>query len=93
MTSRTPIRFIGSDSDSLQFETQSWTRKDVIHEVHVCKRTGLVTCSCEDAGYRHKAGNIMRVGYGHVCKHASKLLHDIGGVLAPTREETNGTEN
>mgnify|MGYP001576969689 CR=1 FL=1 len=95
MTTLTPILFIGADSDEMRFETKSWTRTnlDVVHEIAVCKRTGLITCSCENAVYRRKHGHVIDRSEGCSCKHIARLMHTIGGVLRPTEETKNGTEN
>ena len=93
MSGLTPIVFIANDNDELRFQTDSWTkRKGVIHEIAVCKRTGLITCSCENAVYRRKHGHVLDRSEGCSCKHIARLMHMIGGVLQPS-EETNGTDN
>ena len=68
--------------------------EDTIKEYNISlsKRDGIMTCSCPDAEYRCKTGDVMRLEKNNVCKHARRLLHTIGGVLRPS-EETNGTEN
>lgn len=66
----------GSDSDFLYFLTPSWSRPNtkVEHDLAICKRTGHVSCTCEDALYRRKSGNLMPTGKENPCKHATKLL-------------------
>lgn len=57
--------------------------KVVEYDVSLSKRDGIITCSCPDAQYRGKTGNVMRLDKPHRCKHVSKLCHTLGAVLAP----------
>ena len=92
MNGLTPIVFIGADSDSMTFQTKSWSGTGETYEIDVSKRDGWIHCSCMDATCRHKSGHVLKTEDRTPCKHVRRLLHMIGGVLRPS-EETNGTEN
>lgn len=82
----TPIRFVGADSDFMYWVTHSWsrTRKDgkvIEYDISLDKRDGLITCTCPDAQYRGKTGDVLDLEKPHKCKHVSKLCHTLGGVL------------
>ena len=70
------IRQTGADSDFLYFATPSWTRPrtKIEHDLAICKRTGRASCTCEDAMYRRKSGNLLPTGKENPCKHVAKLL-------------------
>lgn len=70
------IRLVGSDSDFLHFATPSWTRPKatIEHNLAICKRTGHASCTCEDALYRRKSGNLIPTDKEQPCKHVVKLL-------------------
>lgn len=87
---RTPIRFVGADSDFIYWVTESWSRtmengKIKKYDVSLSKRDGFITCTCPDAQYRGKTGDVMNLAKAHKCKHVSKLCHTLGAVLAPSR--------
>lgn len=69
------IRLAGSDNDYIYFETPSWTRRDLVHEIRVSKRDGIIECSCEGCTYskgRAKNGDIMDPKKD-ACKHIKGL--------------------
>ena len=85
---RTPIQFVGADSDFIYWITKSWSRtmengRLKEYDISVSKRDGFITCTCPDAQMRGKVGDVMDLTKPHVCKHVSKLCHTLGGVLAP----------
>jgi len=72
-----PIRFDGSDSDFFHFSTPSWTNKGVRYDLHVCKRTGIITCDCKDSKCRHKSPSLVEFlqpeHQERACKHQRLL--------------------
>ena len=77
------IRFVGADSDFIYFVAASASRKGLEHSVSVSKRDGIITCTCEDAMYRTKFGDVMDLNHPWKCRHVSRLCHTLGAVLAP----------
>ena len=45
--------FDGADGDFMYFRVMSRTR-DEMHDVVLCRRTGVLSCTCEDCTYRKK---------------------------------------
>jgi len=84
MTNTRRIRFDGADSDFMYFSTPSWSRFDVRirHELHVDKRDGRIGCSCEDAAYRKRFGNLVPTGNENPCKHATKLAQTCQRIIS-----------
>lgn len=78
----TPVRCDGIDSDWFHFSIQSRTRKGLRHEMHVDRRTGVVSCSCEDARYRKKRGDVMDLDGPNLCWHLRRLMHEFKAVLS-----------
>lgn len=72
-----PIRFDGSDPDFLHFSTPSWSTRGVRYDLHVCKRTGFITCDCMDSSCRHKNPSLIPFIEGQpserACKHQMLL--------------------
>lgn len=84
------VRFVGSDGDFLYFVAGSSSRKGLEHDVSVSKRDGIITCSCEDATYRQKFGDVMDLNKPWKCRHVSRLCHTLGAVLEPTKAVAYG---
>lgn len=76
------VRFVGSDGDFIYFVAESSSRKGLEHDVSISKRDGIITCSCEDAQYRQKFGDLMDMKNKWKCKHVSRLCHTLGGILS-----------
>lgn len=58
--------------DCWGWETESWTRPGIYHEVRIWKHTGEMTCTCEDAVCRKKTSHILDAE-SHGCKHLRAL--------------------
>lgn len=67
------IRYDGNDGDFMYFSCPSWSREDIRHDITVCKRTGIVTCTCEDAVCRRKSWDILGQDGQDICKHVRNL--------------------
>ena len=65
-------RMVGSDLDFIQFVTPSTSRPGVEHNVAICKRSGEIVCTCEDAACRKKVGSILDATVPG-CKHIDGL--------------------
>lgn len=80
-----PIRFDGSDPDFLHFSTPSHSQRGVRHDQHICKRTGVLVCSCMDAMCRHKSANLVPFLEGdeaeRTCKHMRLLRESYFALL------------
>lgn len=85
------IRFDGADSDWIYFSTPSWSRpkSDTVHTIVVCKRTGEIRCTCEDAEYRRKVGDILEPTGTNCCKHGRSLLDNYRRILENETERTS----
>jgi hypothetical protein len=72
------IRMTGSDPDYYHFSTPSWSRpkSEVEHDLSICKRTGRITCSCEDASFRRERryADLLDPEAETGCKHIRKLV-------------------
>ena len=69
------IRMTGSCPDFFMFATPSWTRRGgPEHDLAICRRTGWISCTCEDAMYRRKQGHIVETEKTTPCKHVAKLM-------------------
>jgi hypothetical protein len=64
---------VGADNDEWQFTTPSWSGTGEEYTVIVCKRTGLVSCTCKDAVCRRKQ-DLITNNPKRLCKHAEGLL-------------------
>lgn len=80
----TPVRCDGMDADFFWFSTPSWTRKGIEHTITVCRRTGVVACTCEDATYRAKRGFVLDTKAPGVCKHVKRLMHSFAALFTET---------
>lgn len=78
----TTFHIVNNCNDLLLFETPSRSRKDVTHTVAVCKRTGRVSCSCEDSVYRGKGGDLLDPLCPQACWHVRRFAAAVGKVLA-----------
>lgn len=82
------LRMDGADADFIWFSTDSWTRPGVglEHTIAICKRTGVISCTCEDAVCRKKRGDLLDPTLPR-CKHAvavvrwckQTILKELGG--------------
>lgn len=91
-------RFVGADNDVMQFATPSTSREGVEHEQTLYKRgpfIGELSCSCEDAVYRCKVGevSVARTDAARACKHVREILHRIGSVLRNRSFKQPGDED
>ncbi len=79
------IRMTGSDSDFLHFATRSWSRPDskIEHGLAICKRTGRITCECEDASFRRERrfAFLTDPNAETGCKHIRKLAADCARII------------
>ena len=57
------------------------------YDVSICKRDGIITCTCPDAEYRAKFGLVNDPQRGHTCIHIRKALTKIEGILAQDQQE------
>lgn len=67
------IRFDGYDNDYCWFTQQSWTTPGVEYTQDICKRTGIMSCSCMDSVCRHKRDRI-HAKQPRLCKHCLAVL-------------------
>jgi len=68
---------VGSDDDFIYFVAPSWSRSKVDHDLSICKRTGIVLCSCEDASFRRKEPDLLDLLKGREveqCRHQKGLV-------------------
>ena len=84
-------RFVGADNDVMQWATPSGSREGLEHEQTLDKRgpfIGIITCSCEDAMYRSRVGEVSatRTDATGACIHVKEILHRIGSVLKPQED-------
>jgi len=67
------LSFDGNCSDFFQFSVRSRSRGDLDeplrHTVAICKRTGFISCTCEDAQFRCKTARITD-HHAPLCWHA-----------------------
>lgn len=68
--------------DFLMMETDSRSRKGLEHTLVVCKRTGVVSCSCEDAVYRKKQGHLLDRVCPHACDHVKAFAASAAPLIA-----------
>lgn len=92
------IQFDGGDDLLIYFSVRSRSRdsgdEPLRHAVAICKRTGVVSCSCEDAMYRKKVGYITDRN-AQLCWHASqtmRLARSLVGSMFGTRSKLGGDE-
>ena len=87
------IRFDGADADYIYFATPSWSRprSDIEHTITICKRTGEIRCTCEDAKCRRKRGDVQDLDGTNGCKHQRSLLSNYRRLIES--EEQDGTED
>lgn len=78
----TKFRLTNKCPDFLMMETGSRSRAGLEHTVAVCKRTGVVSCSCEDAVYRHKTGDLLDPVSPHACFHVRAFCAGAGKIIA-----------
>lgn len=82
-------RLVGSDADWIYFITPSWSRSGLDHDINICKRTGEIVCSCEDASYRVKRPDLLDLlaekpeAKEGACKHAIGLCVAYRRLLEP----------
>ncbi len=81
------INFDGGDADFLYFSVASSTRPDIRHDMAICKRTFIATCTCEDATYRGKRWELLGGDQQDICRHIRSLrksvlprLKDLGAI-------------
>lgn len=91
LSDETPIRYVGADADFMYFVTESWTGdsedgKVKEYNLSIDKRDGSVTCSCPDANFRGKVGHVQNPKGGYTCKHISRLMGKIEGILAHNQD-------
>lgn len=76
------VRLDGADGDFIYFSAESRSREEP-HTVIICKRTGIISCTCEDCTYRKKQSHILYpVDMCFHCRavlHVAKLLNFFGG--------------
>lgn len=71
------IRLVGADDSFIYFVAPSWSRSQLDHDINICKSTGVVLCSCEDACYRVKKPDLLGLLQGNqedACKHVRGLV-------------------
>lgn len=82
----TPI-LDGSDSDFMYFRVRSFSRPALMHELVICKRTGVVRCLCEDSSYRKKEADLLDLlahdPETNPCKHMRELVRVYGSLFKP----------
>jgi len=72
---RDVFRFDGADSDFIYFTTFSRSRVGVEHTVVICKRTGILSCTCEDCSFRKKKFSILYREFDSLrCWHCLRIL-------------------
>lgn len=67
------IKFDGADADFIWFSTHSWTGGPDDYTIAICKRTGIVSCTCMDASCRRKR-DLITAEQPRICKHAQAVL-------------------
>lgn len=72
-----PLSFDGACPDFIYFSVLSRSRgggdEPLRHTVAICKRSGFISCTCEDATYRSKKAQIDEQ-CPRVCWHSRQIL-------------------
>lgn len=73
----TPLSFDGACSDFLYFSALSRSRgggaEPLVHTVVICKRSAVISCTCEDSTYRSKKAPIDSAN-PDLCYHSHQIL-------------------
>lgn len=73
----------GNDADFVYYTTPSRSRKNLMHNVVVCKRSGYVSCDCEACQYKKRTGadilDSLAVG---ACWHVQAFCSTVGKIIA-----------
>ena len=72
----------GSDADFAYYKTPSRSRSRLEHDVIVDKRSGHVSCTCEDSQYRKLGADILDATAPHGCWHVRCFCATVGKILA-----------
>lgn len=76
------IQFDGADPDFMYFSTPSWTRGSrIIHHLTVCKRSGVASCTCENAYFQKRKGDVLDPESDGPCKHVRRLLQTFARII------------
>lgn len=68
-----PIIFDGADSDFMYFRCNSWSRENLIHNIVIDKREGIISCTCEAGVMRKMKGDMNDLEAKTGCRHINKL--------------------
>lgn len=66
----------------MHFSIESRSRPGLRHDMHVDRRTGTICCSCEDATYRRKRGDVLDLDWNGVCWHVYRLCREFKAILS-----------
>lgn len=68
------FQFDGADSDFIYFTARSRSEEEgPTHTVTICKRTGIISCTCKDCMFRKKKYSILNP-LAQRCWHQRRIL-------------------
>ena len=81
MDAKEHLWFDGADSDFIYFSVRSRSRgggsEPLRHTVTICKRTGFISCLCEDSQFRCKTSRIDDAS-PNLCYHSRAIMQWAG---------------
>lgn len=84
MDAKEHLWFDGADSDFIYFSVRSRSRggggEPLRHTVAICKRTGFISCLCEDHLYRCKGSRIDDPN-PYLCYHCRAIMQWAGQLV------------
>lgn len=72
------VRLDGLDTDFVYMSVKSRSRDETTHTVVLCRRSAVLSCTCEDATYRKKKGSVFLPSgwcwHGRIAREFLELL-------------------